>query len=59
MWLEDRNFRTREFACEIDEGGAFFVIRQHQKLAIEVLSALRPAGRIETPGKWPNSGSGD
>ncbi len=48
LWLEDRNFCTRELVCEIDEGEAFFVIRQHQNLPFEVLSPLRSAGRVET-----------
>lgn len=48
LWLEDRNFCTRELVCEIDQRGAFFVIRQHRKLPFEVLSPLRSAGRVET-----------
>ena len=48
LWLQDRNFRTRECLCEIDECEAFFVTRQHQNLPFEVLSPLRSAGRVET-----------
>jgi hypothetical protein len=28
LWIEDRNFCTREFLCEIDSRGAFFVTRE-------------------------------
>jgi hypothetical protein len=29
LWIEDRNFCTREFLCEIDDRGAGFIVRQH------------------------------
>jgi hypothetical protein len=48
LWIKDRNFCTREWVYEIDQRGAFFVTRQHQKLPFEVLSPLCSAGRIET-----------
>jgi hypothetical protein len=48
LWIEDRNFCTREFLCEIDDRGAGFIVRQHEGLPYEILSSLRDAGRIET-----------
>jgi IS4 transposase len=48
LWIADRNFCTREFLCDIDARGAFFVIREHQGLPAEIISALRPLGRVET-----------
>jgi IS4 transposase len=48
LWIEDRNFCTREFLCEIDDRGAGFIVRQHEGLPYEILSPLRDAGRIET-----------
>ena len=30
LWIEDRNFCTRAFLCEIDRRGAFCVTREHQ-----------------------------
>lgn len=48
LWIEDRNFCTREFLCEIDARGAGFIVRQHEGLPYEILSSLRDAGRIET-----------
>ncbi len=41
LWIEDRNFCTRAFLCEIDKRGAFFVTREHQGLQFEILE--RPA----------------
>jgi hypothetical protein len=48
LWIEDRNFCTREFLCKIDDRGAGFIVRQHEGLPYEILSSLRDAGRIET-----------
>jgi IS4 transposase len=48
VWLQDRNFCTRDFLCGIAARGAFFITREHQKLSREVLSTLGPARRIET-----------
>lgn len=48
LWIEDRNFCTREFLGEIDRRGAGFIVRQHEGLPFEILSALRPCGRLET-----------
>jgi len=36
LWIEDRNFCTRNFLCDIDSLGAFFVSRQHQGLPFEI-----------------------
>ena len=48
LWIADRNFCTREFLCDMDTRGASFVIRQHRGLPFEILSPLRPLGRVET-----------
>jgi len=48
LWIEDRNFCTRDFLCEIDNRGAFFVTREHQGLRFEILSPLRSCGRTST-----------
>jgi hypothetical protein len=48
LWIEDRNFCTREFLCEIDNQGACFVTREHQGLPFEILSPLRSCGRTPT-----------
>jgi IS4 transposase len=48
LWIADRNFCTREFLCDIDRRGAFFITRQHEGLPYEIVSPLRPAGRVET-----------
>lgn len=48
LWLHDRNFCTREFLCGHVDRGAFFLSRQHQKLAFEELSEWRRVGRVET-----------
>ena len=48
LWIQDRNFCTCAFLCEIDQRGAGFITRQHEGLPFEVVSALRAVGRIET-----------
>ena len=48
LWIADRNFCTREFLCDLDARGASFVIREHQGLPFEIVSPLRPLGRVET-----------
>ena len=48
LWIADRNFCTREFLCEIDTRGAFFVTREHQGLPFEIVSPLRSCGRTPT-----------
>lgn len=48
LWIEDRNFCTREFLCDIDRRGACFVTREHQGLPSEMLSPLRSCGRTPT-----------
>ena len=48
LWIEDRNFCTRDFLCEIDNRGAFFVTREHQGLRFEILGPLRSSGRTST-----------
>lgn len=48
LWIADRNFCTREFLCDLDARGAGFIIRQHQGFPFEVVTSLRPLGRVET-----------
>jgi hypothetical protein len=48
LWMQDRNFCTRAFLCEIDRRGAGFITRQHEGLPFERVNALRSVGRIET-----------
>ena len=51
LWIEDRNFCTRTFLCDIDNLGAFFVSRQHQGLPFELLGPLHSCGRTPGPGQ--------
>src|SRR6267142_5343669 len=48
LWIQDRNFCTCAFLCGIDSRGAGFITRQHAGLPFEVVTTLRPVGRIET-----------
>ena len=48
LWMQDRNFCTCAWLCEIDKRGAGFITRQHEGLPFEVVTTLRPGGRIET-----------
>jgi hypothetical protein len=48
LWIEDRNFCTRDFLCDIDNRGAFFIAREHLGLKFDILEALRECGRTET-----------
>ena len=48
VWIDDRNFCVCQFLCEIDDGDAWFITREHQGLSWEAVSTLRPAGRTET-----------
>src|SRR5437867_6761940 len=48
LWIQDRNFCTCAFLCEIDRRGAGFITRQHEGLPFEPVNILRSVGRIET-----------
>jgi hypothetical protein len=48
LWIQDRNFCTCAFLCEMDRRGAGFITRQHEGLPFEVVTTLRSVGRIET-----------
>src|SRR2546427_6194723 len=48
LWIQDRNFCTCAFLCEIDRRGAGFITRQHEGLPFERVNVLRSVGRIET-----------
>ena len=48
LWIQDRNFCTRDFVCGIQGRGACFVTREHQGLAWEAATPLRSCGAVET-----------
>jgi hypothetical protein len=48
LWIEDRNFCTRDFLCDIDNRGAFFITREHLGLNFKILDPLRSCGRTAT-----------
>jgi len=48
VWIADRNFCTRGFLHGIAEREGYFVIRQHGKLPISILTPQRQAGTTET-----------
>jgi hypothetical protein len=48
LWIQDRNFCTCAFLCAIDNRDAGFITRQHEGFPFEVVTTLRPVGRIET-----------
>jgi len=48
LWIQDRNFCPCAFLCTIDNRDAGFITRQHEGLPFEVVTTLRPVGRIET-----------
>src|SRR4030095_9211238 len=48
LWIEDRNFCTRAFLCEIDKRVAFCVTREPQGWPFESLTPLRSYGRTPT-----------
>ena len=48
LWIQDRNFCTCAVLCTIDSRGAGVITRPHEGLPFEVVTTLRPVGRIET-----------
>jgi hypothetical protein len=48
LWIQDRNFCTCAWLCDIDRRGAFFITRQHAGLPYEMVSPFCSAGRLET-----------
>jgi len=48
LWIQDRNFCTCAFLCELDQRGASFITRQHAGLPFTMVHAWRSVGRIET-----------
>jgi hypothetical protein len=48
LWIQDRNFCTRDFVCGIQGRGACVLTREHQGLAWEAVTPLRPCGTVET-----------
>lgn len=44
VWIEDRNFCTLGFVCGIARRQGYFVVRQHQNMPWEAVSALEYAG---------------
>ncbi|HEV3260678.1 MAG TPA: transposase [Gemmataceae bacterium] len=47
LWLADRNFCVRAFLLALVAGQAFFIIRQHEKLAWEPAGKVYGRGRID------------
>jgi DDE family transposase len=54
LWIEDRNFCTRDFLSGVARRQAFFLIREHQQLpwTEEEGSPLTFVGRVETGEVW-------
>jgi hypothetical protein len=48
LWIQDRNFCPGAFLGAIDNRDAGFITRPHEGLPFEVVTTLRPGGRIET-----------
>ena len=48
LWIEDRNFCTLGFLLGVAQRGGFFLVREHQGLPWQAVSALRYAGRTDT-----------
>lgn len=48
LWLEDRNFCTRDFLCTIAKREACFITREHRGLPFEIVEALHACGPTET-----------
>jgi len=48
LWIEDRNFCTRDFLCAIDKREAFFITREHRGFKCELVEALHECGHTET-----------
>ena len=48
LWIEDRNFCTRSFLSGVADREAFFVVREHKNLPVEVLSPERSVGNTPT-----------
>lgn len=48
LWIQDRNFCVRDFLCGTQGRGACFLTREHQGLAWEAVTPLRPCGTVET-----------
>jgi len=46
LWMQDRNFCTCAFLCDIARRGAFFITRQHAGLPYEKVTSFCPAGRM-------------
>jgi hypothetical protein len=44
VWVADRNFCTNDFLTQIAQRQAYFIIREHQKLAWTEVTALTPVG---------------
>jgi Transposase DDE domain len=48
LWMEDRNFCTRDFLCTIANREAFFITREHRGFTFEIEEALHACGPTET-----------
>jgi hypothetical protein len=45
VWIADRNFCTNDFLTQIAQRNAYFIIREHQKLAWTEVTALQSVGQ--------------
>jgi IS4 transposase len=52
VWLDDRNFCTRDFLFGIAHRQGFFVTRQHKNLPWEAVTVPRRQGRVEGAEVW-------
>ena len=48
LWVADRNFCVQSFLFGIATQSAFFIVREHQQMPVEVLSEERFIGECET-----------
>ena len=55
LWIQDRNFCTCAFLCEIDRRGAGFITRQHEGLPFEVVNDAALRGPHRDRVTWPSS----
>ena len=56
LWIEDRNFCTRDFLCDITNRGAFFITREHLGLCSRLWKRYASAAERRRAA-WRNSGS--
>jgi IS4 transposase len=52
VWVGDRNFCTTEFLCALEQKEAFFVIRRHGNMTLEVEPGVGWTAEVETETGW-------